>query len=231
MGTVLEMMRNALLAAAALTALASCGTMNEGSPALAIARAAVPALANVELLGGEPAADPNVLPPGFTANELAANPDAYVLFTVQGLYPAGLARVVESQNGHVTYESQYNFSAAFRDGVLVATRGLADDLMAADPGQLLAAIRAGGGTTRRIHETLTGLDQIETTSFDCTVAGGARETTNLGLREVEAVAWEETCLGGGVQFTNKYWLDNAGEIISSRQFVTQTVAYLRESEL
>ncbi|WP_373355537.1 YjbF family lipoprotein [Pseudoroseicyclus sp. CXY001] len=213
------------LATAGLCLLAACGTMYEESPVVTIAKAAIPAL------GGGPPGDPAAMPPGFRPNEVAANPGAYRLITIQGLYPAGLARLTESHGGSQTYESQYAFSAAFENGVLLSTRGLADDLMAANPGALLQTIRAGGGTTRRVHETLTGLDQIVTTSFDCTVEGGAREAVNLGLREAEATAWEETCVGGGVQFTNKYWLDNTGEIIASRQFVTQTVAYLRENGL
>ncbi|NDV02553.1 YjbF family lipoprotein [Pseudoroseicyclus tamaricis] len=218
------MMRKALIAAA-LMALSSCGTTGQQSPVLTLARAAIPAL------GAGPPGDPSAAPPGFSPQEVAANPGAYSLITIHGLYPAGLARIVEASDGRVTYESQYRFSAAYRDGILVGTRGLADDLMAADPGNLLAAIRAGGGTTRRVHETLSPLDEIERTSFDCTIGGGALETVNLGLKEVPARGWEEECLGGGLQFKNKYWLDSAGEIVASRQFVSETVAYLRENSL
>ncbi|MCP1170496.1 YjbF family lipoprotein [Limimaricola litoreus] len=130
-----------------------------------------------------------------------------------------------------SFAGPQGFTYTMRDGMLVSTRGLGDDLMATDARQSRAALRAGGGQARRVHETLDGLDRIERAEFDCTVTPKGVETVDLGTRRVQARRFDESCRGAALLFDNYYWLDAAGEIISSRQFVSRGVAYLRSNDL
>lgn len=144
---------------------------------------------------------------------------------------SGTARQVIDNGVSKSFSGPAGFTYTLRDGMLVSTRGLGPDLMAADARQSRAALRAGGGQAVRVHETLDGLDRIERAEFNCTVSLQGTETVNLGTRQVSARRFDEECRGTGLIFTNYYWLDAAGEIVSSRQFVSQSVAYLRSSDL
>ncbi len=143
----------------------------------------------------------------------------------------GTAQRLIDNGGSATFAGPNGFTYTMRDGMLVSTRGLKDDLMAADARQSRAALRAGGGQARRVHETLDGLDRIVRAEFDCTVTPKGVESIDLGQRRISARRFDESCKGEALIFDNYYWLDDAGEIVSSRQFVSQTVAYLRSSDL
>ncbi len=168
----------------------------------------------------------------FTPDAVAANPDSYQLVTINALGVAELAyRTTDNENDD-TWLSQSGFSVSYRDGVVVATRGLVgEDIMAANAPGLLSALQAGGGTTSRAMEALDSLNQVQTSTFACTVTSAGTENINLGVREVDARRFDENCRGEAVVFDNIYWLDDQGTIIASRQYVSPTVAYLRSNRL
>jgi hypothetical protein len=170
-------------------------------------------------------------PAGFTADAIAANPENYILITINALGVTEPARMIASNGADRTYVSQSGFTAAFRDGVLVSTRGLIDDLQAAGAPDLRAVLRAGGGQLIRESESLDSFDRIEPFRYDCVVTRGAAEDINLGIRSVNALRYDERCRGGGLIFDNIYWLDDSGDIVASRQYVSPTVAYLRSNRL
>lgn len=215
-------------AVAALFALAGCGG---GGLAGAVASVAsvVPGLPG---LGSGLTGPGESLPAGFTEAELQANPDDYVLMTLPSVIPSpGLARVIEDNGARVTYRSQYGYTATYENGVLVATRGLPDDLLAASVGDVRGALRRGGGTTVRVHDMLNSLNQIEQTRFECEIRPAGTETITLGLREARARKFTESCSSPRLVFENSYWLGNDGQILSSSQFISVTVAYLRSNEV
>jgi hypothetical protein len=115
--------------------------------------------------------------------------------------------------------------------VLVATRGLGADLMTIDSAGVREALRAGGGTVDRRMETLSTQDQIVTDTFRCTIVPAGSETVSLGVREATLRRFDEECRSRSLVFDNIYWLGEGGEIVSSRQYVSPTVAYLRSNRL
>jgi hypothetical protein len=223
------MTRTTLLLIAAAALLAGCGddptdtvvnVLNTTADVLSAGDAATPAETTAL------AAD------GFTPEEVAANPDDYRLFTINALGVAELARRLTSANGRETFVAQSGFTAAYKDGVLVATRGLlGEDIMAASAPGLLDALAAGGGTIDRAIETLDSLNQIQTATFTCTITAAGSEEVNLGIRTVTAPRFDENCRGATLIFDNIYWLDTDGSILASRQYVSPTVAYLRSNRL
>lgn len=235
MGTVLAMsdkgmtqralgrLAKAATVVAALAALAACNSRGESSPVLGLATAVLPALAQVPGLAPEVPAPA----PGFGTADIAANPGAYRLIHMPLLGGPVLARRIVDNPTSETFLAQNGFSASYRDGILVATRGLGEDLLAAQVNGVRAAVAAGSGATVRTHDMIGDLDQIVPETFNCVVATAGRETVDLGVREVQATKITETCRGTRTGFTNTYWLDGSGEIVTSLQFVSVVANYVR----
>jgi len=113
-----------------------------------------------------------------------------------------------SVNGNVeTYMTTDQISLALRDGILISTRGLGNDLMAADVTGVAARIRAGSGQAVRVHKYLDGENQLIPYRFDCSYARSGGEVV-------------ESCAGNGLSFTNRYTLGAGGRIKVSAQWVS-----------
>jgi len=131
-----------------------------------------------------------------------------------------------ARNGGVTvWQTLDGITLSFRSGVLVATRGLGDDLMSADPSGTLAMLRGPTGAAQypHIRSYLDGEDRTVFRSFQC--RREARSGTGAARQVVER------CISTDVEVTNTYWLDAAGEIVRSRQWVSPTVDYMETERL
>ena len=220
------MIRPTILATVALVTLAACNSNSEPNPVLRLASQFIPAINNLPGVDlSEPAA------PGFASSDIAANPQGFILMQAAILGDPVLARRIADNGTNETWLAQNGFSASYADGILVATRGLGEDILAASVPGIRAAIRDGGGTGQRVRDRIGDLNQILQESFECTIVAGESETVNLGLRQVETRKYAEICRGARLQFENSYWVDASGEIVTSLQFVTQEVGYLRRSSL
>jgi len=222
------MMIRSALCLAALAALMGCGNGGNGepNPVLQLAGRFLPAVNNI------PGVDTTVPPqPGFSSADIAANPDGFILVQVNFLGDPVLARRIADNGVNDTWLAQNGFSASYSDGIMVATRGLGEDLLAASVSGIRTALRNGGGTGTRVHDRIDDLNQIEQDSFQCTVVPEAAEDLNLGLRTVATQKYAETCLSGTLQFTNSYWIDGQGTIVTSLQFVSVEAGYVRRSSL
>lgn len=240
MGAVLAMTRTYLALAAALT-LAACGqgTSPDATDGVAIGASEARALGIVgqlrSVLGGVGSDDsvdgPRAVPGGFTQEAIAAEPGAYRLVQINALGLQEIARVVQVNGPETTLAFQSGPTAAFDQGILVATRGFGDDLYTMESANLPEVLRAGGGTVTRRMESLDSQDQVQLQTFACTVTAAGDEAVNLGVREVTLRRMDESCRSPALVISNIYWLDPAGEIVSSRQYVSPTVAYLRSNRL
>ena len=240
MGAVLEMKRISLGLAVALS-LAGCANLAglSSGPAGAGGGTEGRVLSIVGQVGrvvGGIGSDNSVsgarsVPGGFTPQAIAAEPGAYRLVQINALGLAEPARVIQENGGEITLALQSGPTAAFDDGILVATRGFGDDLFTIDSRGVIEALRAGGGTLTRRFETLDTQDQIRTSTFACAISAAGSESVNLGLRELSLRRFDENCRSEALVFDNIYWLDSSGEVVASRQFVSPTVAYLRTNAL
>ena len=108
---------------------------------------------------------------------------------------------------------------AMRDGMLVSTRGISGDLMAADVRQSAALVHGKrNGQAKRFHSYLNGNNQIETRSYVCDIRVDQQYTLELPGRTVPTWYIVEDCVGPDFSFENYYWVDRrSGRIWQSRQ--------------
>jgi hypothetical protein len=115
-----------------------------------------------------------------------------------------------ARTGDVTvWQTLDGITLSMRQGLLVATRGLGDDLMSAEVDGVLALLRgaSGEGPVPHIRSRLDGEDRTEFRSYQCRRDAGG---TDAGLRRVEVL-----CISPQDRFTNTYWLNSAGAVIRS----------------
>ena len=138
---------------------------------------------------------------------------------------------VDGRNRQVTtWRTQDDVSLALADpGVLIATRGLGDDLHIADAAETRAALSAGrGGEVRRSHVRVGADQRTRSTAYRCTLAPAGPETVRLGDRQRPTQRWEETCSGPDGGFTNLYWRDPARPIVwQSEQWIGPELGSIR----
>ncbi len=130
-----------------------------------------------------------------------------------------------AQNGDAkTYMAVDNISVSYRQGVLVATRGLGADLMAGDADATLAALEAPeNGVYSRQMRYLTSLHKSTWIKAGCEMKRGGAET-RAGQ---QLTRYEESCIARRDRFTNIYWLNASGQILASRQWVSAAVGDLQ----
>jgi hypothetical protein len=166
--------------------------------------------------------------PGLTRAQVDGSQLPLILLTVENRNATAALARVNTNAGTETFITADGITVTTRDGVLISSRGLGNDLMsAAVPSR--AQISAGSGSHRRVHDHLDGGDVTVRHAFDCTLAGAGSETvTVVGLSWPTRVV-SESCTGDSGSFENRYWIDSRGIIRQSRQWVGADVGFLRLS--
>ena len=135
---------------------------------------------------------------------------------------AALSRVAVNKDVE-TWLATDNISLSFRQGVLVASRGLGFDLMAADAQNSLDAIAGQRDEVyRRQMRYLTGDHHSAYLTAGCSMTFVGPETK--GGQRLQRL--EERCQARANLFTNIFWLNDSGQIVQSRQWVSPEIGYL-----
>ena len=142
--------------------------------------------------------------------------------TLATLVPAG-------QNGDVvTWRSRDEVSLSLDHGVVVATRGLGADLMAADVADTLLMLRGGhpqDGYTR-IYTYLDGEYQIRFVAFRCREEVTVSERIEIVEEFHNTMRVEESCFSPEGNVANTYWVAQDGTIWKSRQWIGLGLGYM-----
>ncbi len=133
-----------------------------------------------------------------------------------------LSRVAVSADV-TTWSAVDNVTLSFRQGVLVASRGLGFDLMGADAQATLDAFAGRGEETyRRQMRYLTGEHHSTYLTAGCRMARAGSE----GNKELRLQRFDEHCKASDNKFTNSYWLDGSGNVVRSKQWVSPEIGYI-----
>lgn len=195
--------------------LAGCGNDRDGAGSLVqIAGAARQAVAGI---GGDKntPAQPADTPQAMAARALQANPGPLIM---AGLESMGTTQVMAltGQNGAMrTYMTPSEQALILRDGMLVGTKGLGNDLSVAEADNSAALIRARrSGQAQRVMRFISGDGVERPLPVNCNIAPGPKPGTMV-----------EDCTGSGVAFQNSY-LVQGGAIPVSRQWVGPALGYV-----
>jgi hypothetical protein len=133
---------------------------------------------------------------------------------VAKLVPAG------SRDGVTTWRTGQRQTLAFRGGVLIATRGLGNDLMSADVAGTLAALAGGPQSDyARLMTYLDGDVQTEFRAMLCRMGPpAATRTGSYGLSFATTLRIE-TCRMPGLTVENRYWQEADGTMRRSEQWI------------
>ncbi|WP_165351858.1 YjbF family lipoprotein [Salipiger sp. IMCC34102] len=215
-------MKRLTLLLAATLGLTACGSLNEENPY----RDVFVALRNTVSSGQADAAESGNRVEITRAMVDQLPGDVLVVEAYEGLNRILMVPAVVNLN-RVTWISEDNVSVVTENGLIVATRGLPQDLMAADVIESRRAILNGGGQVVRTRETLSSLDQITTELLQCSIASDGAETITIVQQAVATERFTERCDGEMTNFTNTYWVNAGGVIVQSDQNVSPEVGALR----
>ncbi len=204
---------------AATVALAACGPLNEGSTG-----AQVLELAATRIAGAPPVAASGL---AVSQDEILSSPGKYMRVNISNINRWDTMARAGTNGPRVTWVDGSNMTLTLENGIIAATRGLPRDLIGANVSETWHAIRAGGGKARREHEFLTDLDSISTQLLQCSIAFKGPEVIERLQNTLNSVRFEEECQGEGLQFTNVYWVNDAGVILRSLQAVSPDAGYLQ----
>ncbi|MFV0300980.1 MAG: YjbF family lipoprotein [Paracoccus sp. (in: a-proteobacteria)] len=198
-----------------LALLAACGNDTDDSSAspIGIAGQAAGQILAERRAASQPQA-PARTPEEMAAAALRVNPGPLIM---AGLESAGRTQVLAmtGQNGAMrTYMTENEQALILRNGMLIGTRGLGNDMSVTEPATegLIRARRSGNG--QRVIRYYSGDGLERALIFDCTVSPGP----NPGVMV-------EDCSGLGVSFQNSF-MAQGGQIPVSRQWAGPGLGYI-----
>ncbi len=134
----------------------------------------------------------------------------------------GMIPLREDDGVDVWFPGSLSNSVAFRDGMVIQTRGIGGDLMAADVADAQKAISQGSGNAVRVHRWLGDEDHVVSRAYYC------EYSTKEGVADILVGSYParhvtEDCAGTHESFINEYWIDRAGVVRKSAQWLTPTI--------
>lgn len=133
---------------------------------------------------------------------------------------------IQNSGGHQIFATTDRKTLTMKQGMVVATRGLADDLMSASVGQSLSLIRARrSGTAQRDMYHLNGAGESLRVTLSCKINVSGSDRVKQGVIDRATTTITETCSAAEQQFTNTYQVDNAGMIVASSQWLSPILGH------
>lgn len=201
-----------------LTLLAGCGNMPDSQELSGSVSALVAAVRGHR---GAPA--PNVPASDLKVAKWSKTPLLFVSLPKLRGYRS-MFRDINVNADVVTWLSPEGADISLRNGVLIQTRGLTNDLMSSQA-PTAREIGKGSGTTERKMAYLNGADQTFVVSYQCSLRTIGQATENFGPHKVQLKHVNEVCTGPLGSFTNQYWLDGTSRIWKSVQWVSEKTGY------
>lgn len=210
-----------LTACVVMTGLSACGS-DKSQISMSTALKTVATTMTSSFLKKPDAASSEI---GLTRTALANIVTPVDLVTIERRGAQGVIAKTGTNRGVETWSSLDHKTLSFRDSILVATRGLGEDLMSAsvpDSGLL----RTAGQSYQRVHIVLNGEDQPVSLRFNCSVNDQGAESITVVERAYSTQHMRENCTGPSGSFSNDFWFQSGGKLRKSRQWISNSVGYV-----
>ncbi|MDA5093064.1 YjbF family lipoprotein [Aliiroseovarius sp. KMU-50] len=141
---------------------------------------------------------------------------------------APFVKQTENAKGQVSWISADMVGLATIEGMVISTRGLGGDMMAADMSGLWPLLKSGKNGTVEIFIThLTANDETKISSYRCQASPRGERRVDLGPYVARTNLMQSDCLNGHTTFQNLYWIEHGSlEIVQSRQWISHYVGTL-----
>ncbi len=208
-------------------ALAGCGTDTSKTEGTSIAVGVVKGLAAKVLPGKSraPAATPD--PEKLAASAKASFAGPIILAQIE---KAGLLTVLGEygrNDANRTYSTPNEQTLVLRDGLLIATRGLGNDLMSSESAAAAGLItHRQPGSVSRVYRYLDGEGIERPLPMRCTLTLGPAKSFDFSGSHYETVQIDEACRSDSVKVTNNYWVTAGGTIALSRQWIGPALGHV-----
>ncbi|MBM2290768.1 YjbF family lipoprotein [Sulfitobacter pseudonitzschiae] len=133
------------------------------------------------------------------------------------------------RSGNLTvWRTGGNSQVILRDGVLIGTKGLGNDLASADASPALAAVRSRGSSAgQRVMYIRNDVNGVDRMSLSCEVHNLGAENLEIVERSFPTVHLREDCSNETGKIANHYWVDRRdGTVWKSRQWAGPQTGYL-----
>lgn len=140
---------------------------------------------------------------------------------------AGFVRIATNQDVE-TYGTRDPLTFSMRNGILVASRGLAGDLMSAEVSGVLSALKSGKSANyQRSYYWLSGDEQTIPSQLDCTLSFVDNAKIEIVEQTHKAKHWRESCNNASLNVTNDYWISlDRSTIWQSRQLISPEIGHI-----
>lgn len=125
---------------------------------------------------------------------------------------------LQTNKGVEIWVAQDGAQVFLRDGMIIGTRGLGQDLMSASA-PTLAQIRSKANHKREMFQ-MDGTDTMQREVFDCTVADAESDPAFSQIRVLD-----ELCESPLRVIRNKFYFGTSGNLLKSRQWTTKGVGF------
>jgi hypothetical protein len=163
----------------------------------------------------------------FTRKLIDSSEEPVLLAKVEDRETYGTLFPAQTNKEIVTWRTADNITLSFKQGVVVASRGLGGDLMAADVRDVVSGVARANGEGVRIHDSLDGEDQSVRNSFYCTYRSKGLEKIVIFDIAYTLNRVAETCKSPTITIENDYWgSPSDGMYRQSRQWLGPDVGYV-----
>lgn len=154
--------------------------------------------------------------------QLRTSPTPLIKVTRANIGVAAALSPTDAKGPAIIWLSSDGRALTLFNGLLIATRGLGNDLSSAK----VPGVQAGKSDVLREHYYLGGDEVMRRFAYFCDFVDGGRQSLNLLGVTFDTNLVVETCRGDDDSFENKYWFSLQGGILKSMQWASPEIGSL-----
>lgn len=167
------------------------------------------------------------LPP-VTRDQLDASPVGVLDMKLEDAGAVGRLLHLATNGPYVTWASVDGATITLKNGILVASRSLGNDLMSTDVVQIEQMLNDPSMPEgARVHRYLDADGHIYARTYLCAPTERRADRLFVVDRHIAVTRITQSCEGADARFENVYWREAGGKIRAARQWVSPEIGSIR----